>query len=205
MFDRNPSSENTRFNSTFLSIVGLTLFALIFIAVYLQWNSFLTKHKNDELVKELKERNNELLTLDQATKDTQFQYLRLRSLIQSGNLSIVHVPGDLEDFKKATLLWDRQTQRAALLFDELLIPPDSNLCIWWKGPSSPGWLLATTITVTKPDTVYTRFDIPSFNQVSGLLFRFVENKNDHPSSNSGREISRVSLTDSTITNVGREQ
>jgi|GEM_PF-2790356 len=205
MFDRNQSSENNRPNSTFLSIVGLTLFALIFIAVYLQWNSFLTKHKNDELVKKLEERNNELLTLDQTARDIQFQYLRLRSLIESGNLSIVHVPGDLKDFEKGTLLWDRQTQRAALLFEGLLIPPDTNLCIWWKSQSNPEWMLAATITVSKPDTVYTRFDLPSFNQVSGLLFRFVESKNDHPSSNSGREISRASLNNSTVTNVGKEQ
>ncbi len=194
MFDRNQSSENTRSNSTFLSIVGLTLFALIFIAVYLQWNSFLTKHKNDELVKKLEERNNELLTLDQATRDVQFQYLRLRSLIQSRDLAIVHVPGNLKDFNKGTLLWDRQTQRAALLFDELLIPPDTNLCIWWKSPSNPDWKLATTITVTKPDTVYTRFDLPSFNKVTGLLFRFMANKNDRPTPDRGREIARVSLS-----------
>ena len=205
MFDHNQSSKNTRSNSTFLSIVGLTLFALIFIAVYLQWNSFLTKHKNDELVKKIEERNNELLTLDQVTKDMQFQYLRLRSLIQSGNLSIVHIAGDLKDFKQGTLLWDRQTQRAALLFDELQIPPDTNLCIWWKSASNPEWMPAGTITVSRPDTIYTRFDIPSFNHASGLLFRFVEKKNDHPTSNSGREIARISLNNSTITNVAREQ
>lgn len=205
MFDRNQSSDHTRSNSTFLSIVGITLFALIFIAVYLQWSSFLTKHQNDELVKKLKVRDNELLMLDQATKDMQFQYHRLRSLIQSSSLSVVHIPGDVKDFHKGTLLWDRQTQRTALLFDELILPPDTSLCIWWKSPSLTGWKLAATITAYKPDTVYTRFDIPTFNRVSGLLFRFVGSKNAHPVSTAGREIAHVSLNHSTITNVGSAQ
>lgn len=196
MFGRHHSSDSTHTSTTFLSIVGLTLFALIFISVYLQWHSFLTEHKNDELTKRLKTRNNELLSLEQAAKDTQFQYLRLRALIQSGSLSIVHIPGDVNDFKKGTLLWDRQTQRSALLFDDLVLPPDTNLCVWWKGSASSDWRLASTITRVEPDTVYTRFDLPSFNQVSGLLFRFVDNKNDHPTPDDGREIVRIPLNDS---------
>ena len=197
MFDRNTRGKN-RSNTTFLSIVGIAMFALIFISVYLQWNSFLTEHENDELSRKLKVRNNELLMLDQASQDIQFQYRRLRSLIQSKNLSVVHIPGNMRDFKKATLMWDRLTQRSALLFDELILPPDTSLCIWWKGNRQLGWQLAATLTKVTPDTVYTRFDLPSFNRVNELDLQFINKNSDHPTIDDGRKIGHVSLGETSV-------
>lgn len=169
------------------------LFALIFISVYLQWNSFLTEHKNDELTNRLKIKDKQLQYLEQTTQDMQYQYQRLRTLVESTNLAVVHIPGNVHDFQQGTLLWDRQTQRSALFINQLVLPPDTNLCIWWKDLPGTGWQLASTIKAYRPDTMYTRFNLPSFNNVSALVFRFNESKNDHPAFDNGREIARVSL------------
>jgi len=176
--------------------VGLTLFALIFIAVYLQWNSFLTEHKNDELTNRLKIREEQLQYLQQTIHKMQFQNQRLKTLVESNDLAVVHIPGNNHDFKQGTLLWDPQTQRSALIFNQLVLPPDTNLCIWWKDSPRADWKLASTIKAYRPDTMYTRFDLPSFNRVSALLFKFTSSKKDHPATDDGRELAHVSLNSS---------